>query len=266
MADDGDRARVLYAAGNAVAQLTLDRPEKRNALDDVTIAELKATLAMAQDDPAVRVVLLRANGPHFCAGADLSQLERIAQGAGPLENLQDADALGELLIRMRRMPKPIVAAVQGSAIAGGAGLATACDLIVAADDAVFGYPEVRLGFVPAMVMALLRRSVGEKRAFELAALGDRFTAADAHALGLVARVVPAATLQDEAHALAVALARRSASAVQLIKRLLYGMDGLSFEEAIARGAEVNVLARLTEDTRTGVRQFLERNRQPAEER
>jgi methylglutaconyl-CoA hydratase len=266
MAEEGDRARVLYAAASAVAQLTLDRPEKRNALDDVTIAELKATLAMAQDDPAVRVVLLRANGPDFCAGADLSQLERIAQGAGPLENLEDADALGELLVRMRRMPKPIVAAVQGSAIAGGAGLATACDLIVAADDAVFGYPEVRLGFVPAMVMALLRRSVGEKRAFELAALGDRFTAADAHALGLVARVVPATALQDEALAMALALARRSASAVQLIKRLLYGMDGLSFEEAIARGAEVNVLARLTEDTRTGVRQFLERTRPAAQDR
>jgi methylglutaconyl-CoA hydratase len=258
VSDAVERPRVAYAVGSAIAQLSLDRPEKRNALDDVTVAELRATLAMAQDDPAVRVVLLRANGPDFCAGADLTQLERIAQGAGPLENLEDADALGQLLIRMRRMPKPIVAAVHGSAIAGGAGLATACDLIVAADDAVFGYPEVHLGFVPAMVMALLRRSVGEKRAFELAALGERFSAADAHSLGLVARVVPPERLQDEAFALALALAKLSASAVQLIKRLLYGMDGLSFEEAIARGAEVNVLARMTDDTRAGVRQFLEK--------
>src|SRR5690606_6496466 len=194
------------------------------------------------------------------AGADLAQLERIAEGAGVLEIRDDATALGELFIRKRRAQRPIVALVHGNAIAGGAGLATACDIILAREDAVFGYPEVHLGFVPAMVMALLRRSVGEKRAFELTTLGDRFSAADAYALGLVARVVPAARLQEDALALALSLARRSASAVQLIKRLLYGMDGLSFEEAIARGAEVNVLARLTDDTRVGVRQFLEKHR------
>jgi methylglutaconyl-CoA hydratase len=257
---DGDRPRVLYAVEHAVARVTLDRAEKRNALDDITIADIKATLAIAADDPAVRVVLLDATGPDFCAGADLAQLDRIAAGAGPLENLEDADALGDLLVRMRRLPRPIVAAVQGNAIAGGAGLATACDLIVAADDAVFGYPEVHLGFVPAMVMALLRRTVGEKQAFELAALGDRFGAADAYRLGLVNRVVPAARLAAESVALARELAGRSATAVGLIKRLLYGMDGLSFEDAVARGAEVNVLARLTEDTRAGVRRFLDRKR------
>jgi methylglutaconyl-CoA hydratase len=257
---DLDRARVLYAVDGAIAQLTLDRPEKRNALDDVTVAELKALLAMAEEDPAVRVVLLGANGPDFCAGADLAQLDRIAAGAGPLENLADADALGDLLVRMRRHAKPIVAAVRGNAIAGGAGLATACDLIIAADDAVFGYPEVHLGFVPAMVMALLRRAVGEKQAFELVALGNRFDAAQAHRLGLVNRLVPAERLDDDALALARDLAKRSASAVSLTKRLLYGMDGLSFDAAVARGAEVNVLARLTEDTRAGVRRFLEKNR------
>jgi methylglutaconyl-CoA hydratase len=258
-AADEDRARVRYDVDGAVARVTLDRPEKRNALDDVTVAELGALLAMAEDDPAVRVVLLGANGPDFCAGADLAQLDRIAAGAGPLENLQDADALGSLLVRMRRLAKPIVAAVRGNAIAGGAGLATACDLVVAADDAVFGYPEVHIGFVPAMVMALLRRAVGEKQAFELVALGDRFGAADAHRLGLVNRLVPADRLDDAALAFARELAQRSASAVSLTKRLLYGMDGLSFEAAVARGAEVNVLARLTEDTRAGVRRFLDKH-------
>ncbi|MGH7504618.1 MAG: enoyl-CoA hydratase/isomerase family protein [Longimicrobiales bacterium] len=258
MADE--RPRVLYAVADDVARVTLDRAEKRNALDDLTVAELKGAFALAGDDDAVRAVLLDANGPDFCAGADLDQLERIAAGATPLENLADADALGELFVRMRRLPRPIVAAVQGNAIAGGAGLATACDLIVAADDAMFGYPEVHLGFVPAMVMALLRRSIGEKQAFELVALGGRFGAEEARARGLVNRVVPAARVADEALAVARELAKRSASAVQLIKRLLYGMDGLSFEEAIARGAEVNVLARSTGDTLAGVRRFLERAR------
>jgi methylglutaconyl-CoA hydratase len=255
---ENERPRVLHDVDAGVARFTLDRAEKRNALDDVTVDELKAAFSAAAADAAVRAIVLDANGPDFCAGADLAQLERIASGASPLENLEDADALGALLVRMRRLPKPIVAAVQGSAIAGGAGLATACDVIVAADDAIFGYPEVHLGFVPAMVMALLRRSLGEKQAFELLVLGGRFDAAEAHRLGLVARVVPAARVGEEALALARELARRSASAVQLIKRLLYGMDGLSFEEAIARGAEVNVLARMTEDTKAGVRRFLER--------
>jgi methylglutaconyl-CoA hydratase len=241
-----------------VRTLTLDRPDKRNALDDALINDLAFQLADAAAADDVRVVLLRAEGPDFCAGADLEALERIATEADPAANLADAESFGDLLVQMRRHPTPIIAAVHGHALAGGAGLATACDLVLAREDAVFGYPEVHLGFVPAMVMALLRRSLGEKQAFELLVLGGRFDAAEAHRLGLVARVVPAARVGEEALALARELARRSASAVQLIKRLLYGMDGLSFEEAIARGAEVNVLARMTEDTKAGVRRFLER--------
>src|SRR5690606_25494138 len=138
---------------------------------------------------------------------------------------------GDLFVRMRRASKPIIAAVHGNAIAGGAGLANACDIVLASDDAVFGYPEVHLGFVPAMVMAMLRRSVGEKVAFELVARGDRFDADTARTLGLVNRIYPKATFDDDAIAYAASLAERSASALELTKRLLYGMDGLSFEEA-----------------------------------
>jgi methylglutaconyl-CoA hydratase len=150
--------------------------------------------------------------------------------------------------------------VQGNAIAGGAGLATAADAIIAADDAIFGYPEVHLGFVPAMVMALLRRSVGEKVAFDLTTSGRRFTADEGKRLGLVTEVVPTAELAERAETYARETAKKSASALRLIKRLLYGIDGMSFEDAIARGAEVNVLARSTPDCREGVRRFLERRR------
>jgi methylglutaconyl-CoA hydratase len=252
--------RIRYHIEDGVAHVVLDRAEKRNALDAGMIDELKASFAEAAADATVRVCLLRAEGPDFCAGADLAQLERIAAGADALENLDDAARLGDLFVRMRRMEKPIVVAVQGNAIAGGAGLATACDIIVAADDANFGYPEVHLGFVPAMVMALLRRTAGEKTAFALVARGDRIDAHEAHRIGLVAELRPAISLQQEAALYAAALARRSASALALIKRLFYGLDGLSFEEAIARGAEVNALARATDDCRAGVRQFLERQR------
>ena len=251
---------TIFEEKNGVATVTLDRPEKRNALDDATIAGLAAAFNRAQNDAAVSVVLLRGEGPDFCAGADLSQLERIAAGATREENLADAMKLGNLLIQMRRMSKPLIAAVHGHALAGGAGLATACDLIIADEEAVFGYPEVKLGFVPAMVMALLIRSVGEKVAFQLTTFGDTISARQAQQLGLVNQVV-SGDLQQAASECALRLARRPASAVRLIKKLLYEIDGLSFEDAIARGAESNVEARNTEECQQGVRQFLQSRKQ-----
>jgi methylglutaconyl-CoA hydratase len=253
-------ARVLVTYDGAVATLTLNRADKRNALDSAMVDGLAFALAELEHESAVRVIMITGAGKDFCAGADLAALERIAAGADALDNLGDAGRLGQLFIRMRNLPKPIVAAVRGNAIAGGAGLAGACDLVLAADDAVFGYPEVHLGFVPAMVMALLRRAVGEKVAFELVARGDRITAADAHRVGLVNRVFDASTFDDDVREYTTSLAQRSASAISLTKRLLYGMDGLSFEAAIGRGAEVNALARTTEDCRAGVRRFLEKER------
>jgi methylglutaconyl-CoA hydratase len=252
--------RIRADMSGAIATITLNRPDKRNALDAQTVRELTTAIADADGDANVNVIVLRGAGKDFCAGADLAQLERIAAGAGPLENLDDAMALGNLFIAMRRADKPMVAVVQGNAVAGGAGLASACDVVLAAESAVFGYPEVRLGFVPAMVMALLRRSVGEKRAFDLVARGDTITAADALQLGIVTRVVADAELESEAAAYVATIAKRPPSALRLTKRLFYGMDGLSFEEAIARGAEVNALARYTDECRDGVRRFLDRQK------
>jgi methylglutaconyl-CoA hydratase len=242
---------------DAVAWLTLDRPEKRNALDDRLIAELKAALHEADADDEVRVVAIRGAGQDFCAGADLSALRRIA-GASVMENLADVDALAELFLRMRRHRKPVVAVVHGRALAGGCGLATACDLVVAAESASFGYPEVRIGFVPAMVMAILRRNVSEKRAFDLVTGGAAIPAAEAERIGLINRVLPDEGFAEAAAAWVGDLAARSASAVQLCKRLLYQQDGMGFETALRAGADLNVIARMTEDTRAGVEAFLRR--------
>lgn len=258
MHDGTPRVLVIVAAN--VATITLNRPEKRNALDNATIASLQEAIRTLDAREDVRVLLLRGAGPDFCAGADLAQLERIAAGADPLENLADATALGDLFIAMRHAARPIIAAVHGHALAGGAGLATAADMIVASHSAMFGYPEVRLGFVPAMVTALLHRAVGEKAAFELITLGNTFNANDAARLGLVSRVFPDESFSDDADAFARELADRSASAIRLCKRLLYGIDGASFEAAIARGAEINVLARSTPDCQEGVRNFLEKRK------
>jgi methylglutaconyl-CoA hydratase len=251
--------RIRYHVQAAVATVTLNRPDKRNALDDLTITELKQSFLAAETAASVKVIVLRGAGNDFCAGADLSQLEKIAAGGTPEANLADAMKLGALLIQMRSLAKPIIAAVHGNALAGGAGLATACDLIIADANAVFGYPEVKLGFVPAMVMPLLVRRVGEKIAFELTAFGGLIAAAQAQSFGLVNRVTTG-DFDEEVDRYASELAARSASAVQLIKRLLYGIDGMTFEAAVAQGAEINVAARMTDDCREGVRKFLEARR------
>ncbi|MEJ2482517.1 MAG: enoyl-CoA hydratase-related protein [Gemmatimonadota bacterium] len=240
-----------------IARIILDRPGRRNALNRSLVEELKDSLALADADERIRVAAISGAGPDFCAGADLEEV-RDAVEEGVLASLEDAEALGELFLLIRRMDTPVVAVVHGRALAGGCGLATACDLVLASSDASFGYPEVRLGFVPAMVMAILRRSVGEKRAFELITLGESIGAERAAGIGLVNRVIEAAGFDEEVDAFLLDLASRSASAVSLGKRLLYQIDGASFEAAIRAGAQVNALARLTDDCRGGVRRFLDR--------
>lgn len=252
-----ERVRYEVREAERVAIATLARPEKRNALDSPTIAALRESLAAAEADERVGVVLLAAEGKDFCAGADLEQIGRTLDMT-PAELEEDALELGRLFVRMRAVPKPIVAAVHGNALAGGAGLASACDLVVASDDAQFGYPEVHIGFVPAMVMTMLVRAVGEKRAFALVALGNRVGAKEAMEQGLVHAVYSRHTFADDAFAFAADLARRSRTALALSKRLLYEVGELSFEAGVERGARVNAEARGTEDCRAGVRAFLAR--------
>jgi methylglutaconyl-CoA hydratase len=238
-----------------VLALTLARPEKRNALSLPLLDALHAALDDAELDPAVRVVTLRGAGPDFCAGADLDELLASADRE-PADNERDALRLGSLLARLRAFPRPVVAIVHGRALAGGAGLATACDIVVAGESSRFGYPEMQRGFVPAMVMTLLRRLAGEKAAFELVATGRVVDALEAHALGLVTRVVPDARLDVEAAELVGQLAAASASAMHLTKQLFYELDGRSFDEGIALGARINALARTTPDFRAAIATFL----------
>ncbi|MFW6192417.1 MAG: enoyl-CoA hydratase/isomerase family protein [Gemmatimonadota bacterium] len=254
---DFEQVRVERDPERGVAWVTLQNPEKRNALNADLVSELKAALGRLDGDEEVRVVGLRGAGPDFCAGADLEEVGASID-EGVLATLADADALGELFLLLRRLSPPVVAAVHGRALAGGCGLATACDLVVAAEDAEFGYPEVRIGFVPAMVMALLRRSLGEKQAFELAGLGERFDAGTARSYGLVCRLFPTDGFHTSADAFLGEVAERSASALSLTKRLLYQLDGTSFEAGVRAGAEVNALARFTDDCRAGIARFLDR--------
>lgn len=248
-------ATLEIALEGGVLVVTLNRPEKRNALNGAILDGLAEALARAELEPAVRVLAVRGAGKDFCAGADLQEL--LDSADRPLdENERDALRLGEIFLAMRRLPKPVVAIVQGRALAGGAGLATACDLVLAADTATFGYPEVARGFVPAMVMTMLRRSVGEKRAFDLVGTGRLVNASEALAMGLVSRVVPETALEAEADTLLAQLAAASSTALGLTKQLFTELDGQSFHDGILIGARVNAISRATADFKAAIARFL----------
>ena len=247
--------KILYALEQGVAHITLNRPEKRNALDAELISEVRDAMRSSATDENVRVVLLTGAGTDFCSGADLSGLERTFS-AGVLDHMADARNMAELFVEMRHHPRPIVAAVRGRALAGGCGLATACDLIVAAESAKFGYPEVNIGFVPAMVMAILRRSLSEKRAFEMITTGEIISAQTASDYGMINALFADETFELDVDAFVSKLASKSASAITLSKRLLYHMDAMGFEAAIEAGVETNAIARMTDDMKRGVERFL----------
>src|ERR1051325_8119271 len=214
--------QVLYSVDGAVARVTLSRAEKRNALNDAVIAGLNDGLEKASKDERVRVVVISGAGKDFCSGADLSALQKIAN-ASVAENSEDARLLLELFLLIRQLSIPVVAAVTGRALAGGCGLATACDVVLAASSARFGYPEVKIGFVPAMVMAILRRNVSEKRAFELITRGAEISAEQAKQFGLVNQVFADETFEADVQTYVSEFEKISASAMSLTKTLLYQM-------------------------------------------
>src|ERR1051326_2590902 len=211
-----DEQPVLYAVEGAVARITLNRPEKRNALNEAVIAGVKESLRSVANDERVRVIVIAGAGRDFCSGADLSALQKITQATVD-ENVEDARSLLELFLLIRQIPVPVVAAVTGRALAGGAGLASACDLVVASASARFGYPEVKIGFVPAMVMAILRRNVSEKRAFALATRGAEFTAQQAQAFGVVNEIFADEGFDQAVSSYVVGFEKLSRSAVSLTK-------------------------------------------------
>ncbi len=250
-------SELLRKKENSILTLTLNRPEKRNALNDGLINALKDALREADADGELCAVVIKGAGKDFCSGADLSALQKIAE-SDVLENLFDAESLAELFLLMRKVKIPIVAAVHGRALAGGCGLATACDVVLASENAQFGYPEVKIGFVPAMVMAILRRNLSEKRSFELVTKGFSFDAETAEKIGLINHVFADENFEESMAEFVNDYTKVSRSAVILSKKLLYQMDGMNFNAALETGAEVNTIARLTEDCQKGIAKFLKK--------
>lgn len=250
------QALVLRRRAGRVLTLTLNRQDKRNALSADLVAALKDALAEAASDDGVRVVVLTGAGKVFSAGADLAALEAL-QTASPMDNLADSRHLADLFAAIYRHPKPVVAKVNGHAIAGGCGLAAVCDLALVSTRAKLGFTETRIGFVPAIVSVFVLRKLGEAAARDLMLRGHLISAEEAAAVGLVTRAVAPDALDAEVDAVARELATEtSATAVALTKGLLADVPGMGLDEALGHAVQLNALARGTDDCRAGIAAFL----------
>jgi methylglutaconyl-CoA hydratase len=240
-----------------VARVVLDRPELRNAFDDVLIARLTETFAALGGDHTVRVIVLAGEGRAFCAGADLTWMKRMVS-YGPEENRRDAAALAAMFLRVDGCPKPVVGRIQGAALGGGTGLVAVCDVAIAAEDALLGTTEVRLGIVPAVISPFVVRKIGESQARRWFLTGERFPAGEALRAGLVHAVVPEASLDAEVDRVVDALLLGGPEALAVSKDLARRMGSLALDEALEEATGAIATRRASAEGQEGMRAFLER--------
>lgn len=245
---------LLEEVRGATVILTMNRPEARNALNAELVEALIAALGRLAGEDSVRAVVLTGAGGAFCGGADLKTLQEL-QTATAAQNIADAARLKDLFRTVGTFPKPLVAAVNGPALAGGCGLVSLCDVVLASSEATFGYPEVRIGFVAAIVLVFLARQIGERRAKRLLLSGRAIGAEESVALGLADRVLPRERLLEEATGEALALQRGAPGALALTKDLLWRTSGLALETAMELAAQANTYARTGPDMMEGLDAF-----------
>lgn len=247
---------LLVEVADGVAALTLNRPDVRNALNATLIRELEQSLAALEADRAARVIVLAGAGERaFCAGADL---KGVGDRGTTLQARESFSGLARILEAMARMKTPIIAKVHGFALAGGCGLAAGCDIVVAADDAVFGLPEIKIGLLPLIVMAPILRSVGRKRGMLMILSGEQVSAREAYEMGLVSRLVPRADLSRAVDALARALAGLSPAALGLAKEAAATVADMDYGASLRYLRELLTLVALSDDAREGIAAFFEK--------
>lgn len=251
---------IQYKVKDRIAFITLNRPEKRNALSHELVTELKDAFAKAEEDNDVKVIILNATGEAFSAGADLAYLQQL-QGFSYEQNLADSEHLKDLFITIYQLKKIVIAQVEGHALAGGCGLATVCDFAFAVPEAKFGYTEVRIGFVPAIVMVFLIRKIGETRAKQLLLTGSLLPATDAVAIGLINATIDKKKIHEEVLKFAGELVHNnSAYSMSLTKQMIAKVQSLSLDDALTFAAEMNAKARASEDCRKGISAFLSKEK------
>lgn len=242
----------------SIATITLSRPEKRNAISYELIEELLGALDELAQSSAL-VLILTGEGKAFCSGMDLENLKALAGRSGE-QNLKDSETMADLFRALYDFPRPTIAAVNGAAIAGGCGLATLCDFTLAVPEAKFGYTEVRIGFVPAIVSTFLLRQIGEKHARDLLFTGRIVEAAEAHRIGLVNEIVSAGDLMARARALALQLLENSPASLASTKRLLSDYARGELDAQIRSAVKENAAIRATSDFREGISSFLDKRK------
>ena len=251
---------IQYAVREHLAYITLNRPEKSNALSYDVISELRMTFRKAEEDDSVKIVILKANGDAFCAGADLSYLQELQHNSFE-QNLLDSEHLKDLFLQIYQLRKVVISQVHAHALAGGCGLATVCDFTFAAREANFGYTEVRIGFVPAIVMIFLLRKIGEAKTKQLLLGGSVISAEQALAMGLIHYVKERAALDREVEVFARQLIENnSAYAMGVTKQMIAKAQSLPMEEALTFASEMNAKARGSEDCKRGIRAFLSKEK------
>ena len=247
---------VDYSVKDRIGFITLNRPEKRNALSFELVEELKINFARAEGDDGVKVIVLRANGETFCAGADLSYLQKL-QNFSREENLEDSRLLKDLFYKIYTLNKVVIAQVQGHALAGGCGLATVCDFVYAVPEAKFGYTEVKIGFIPAIVMVFLIRKIGEQKSKLLLLSGELVSDESAVQFGLVNKIVNKEKLETAVIDFALRLIKNnSGQSMGLTKRMIGEVQSMKLEDALQYAAERNVEARASDDCKKGIQAFL----------
>lgn len=252
--------QINYQVDNRIAYITLNRPEKRNAFNRELVSELKDAFSQAEKDASVKVIVLKAEGKVFCAGADLAYLQSLQKHTFD-ENLEDSTYLKELYLQIYTHPKVVIAAVQGHALAGGCGLITVCDFVFSVPEAKFGYTEVKIGFVPAIVMTFLIRKIGEGRAKEMLLSGDLIDASQAQSYGFVNKIVSEEDLVSQTNAFAQHLCQtNSAEAMQATKQMIAAVQTMPLADALTYAAEMNAKARAFEDCKKGINTFLNKEK------
>ncbi|HEY0834141.1 MAG TPA: enoyl-CoA hydratase/isomerase family protein [Azospirillum sp.] len=251
---------VLLTVTGGIATVTLNRPERHNVFDDALIAELTALFTKVGSDPAVRAVVLESSGRSFSAGADLGWMKRMS-GHGYEENLRDAEALGALMKAIDRCPKPVVGVVQGACYGGGVGLVACCDIAVASDAATFSLSEVKLGILPAVISPYVVAAMGERACRRYFLTAERFSAAEAHRLGLVHEVVPADGLAAARDRIIEALWQCGPAAQAAAKDLIFAVARKPTDAAVIRDtAERIATIRASDEGREGLGAFLEKRK------
>ncbi|UOQ74741.1 enoyl-CoA hydratase/isomerase family protein [Hymenobacter cellulosilyticus] len=251
---------IRYETRDAIGYITLNRPDKRNALSYDVVSELKEAFEFAEEDESCKVIVLRAEGSAFCAGADLGYIQEL-QGFGYTDNLADSTHLMQLFHQIYTLKKVVIGQVQGHALAGGCGLATICDFAFAVPEAKFGYTEVKIGFLPAIVSVFLVRKIGEARTKQLLLTGDVISAQAAADFGLVNFLVSKEELAEKVYEFARRLCvENSGQSMELTKEMLARIPEMALEDSLRYAAQMNAEARGSLDCRRGIAAFLSKEK------